>query len=80
MTESIFTAWKPEHSALWGNVPLRLKHRLHQHELFSRPALARPTTPAPTPVTRGPVVAAVEVGNDVDMKQACRMTCGFAIR
>ncbi len=47
MTSSIFTAWKPEHSALWGNVPLRLKHRLHQHELFSRPALARLIEAAP---------------------------------
>ncbi len=47
MTDPIFTAWKPEHSALWGNVPLRLKHRLHQHELFSRPALARLIEAAP---------------------------------
>lgn len=47
MTDSIFTAWKPEHAALWGNVPLRLKHRLHQHELFSRPALARLIEAAP---------------------------------
>jgi len=47
MANRIFTSWKPEHSALWGNVPLRLKHRLHQHELFSRPALARLIEAAP---------------------------------
>ncbi len=47
MTSPIFTSWKPEHSALWGNVPLRLRHRLHQHELFSRPALAELIEAAP---------------------------------
>ena len=47
MTSPIFTSWKPEHSALWGNVPLRLRHSLHQHELFSRPALARLIEAAP---------------------------------
>ncbi len=47
MSSPIFTSWEPMHSALWGNVPLRLKHRLHQHELFSRPALARLIEAAP---------------------------------
>ena len=47
MASSIFTAWQPEHASLWGNVPLRLKHRLHEHELFSRPALARLIEAAP---------------------------------
>ena len=47
MSSPIFTSWQPEHAALWGNVPLRLKHRLHQHELFSRPALARLIEAAP---------------------------------
>jgi len=47
MTDPIFTSWQPEYSALWGNVPLRLKHRLNQHELFSRPALARLIETAP---------------------------------
>lgn len=47
MTSPIFTSWQPEHAALWGNVPLRLRHSLHQHELFSRPALARLIEAAP---------------------------------
>lgn len=47
MSLPIFTSWEPKHSALWGNVPLRLTHRLHQHELFSRAALARLIEAAP---------------------------------
>ncbi len=47
MVSPIFTAWQPEHAALWGNVPLRLRHSLHQHELFSRPALAELIEKAP---------------------------------
>ena len=47
MVSPIFTAWQPEHGALWGNVPLRLRHSLNQHELFSRPALARLIEKAP---------------------------------
>ena len=47
MSDPIFTSWRPEHSSLWGNVPLRLQHRLHQHELFSRPALAQLIEAAP---------------------------------
>jgi len=47
MPSPIFTAWQPEHTALWRNVPLRLKHRLHEHELFSRPALAQLIEAAP---------------------------------
>ena len=37
----IFTSWEPKHTELWGNQPLRLSHSLHEHELFSRQALAR---------------------------------------
>lgn len=33
--EPIFTNWNHEHSLLWGNQPLMLEHRLHNHELFS---------------------------------------------
>jgi hypothetical protein len=38
--EPIFTSWMPRHAELWGNAPMRLKHRLHEHELFSNDALA----------------------------------------
>ena len=38
--EPLFTSWNETHSALWGNRPLRLEHRLHQMPLFSREALA----------------------------------------
>ena len=37
----IFTNWQDRHTALWGNAPLRLGHRLHDHELFSNESLAR---------------------------------------
>lgn len=39
--EEIFTGWQPSHSLLWGEVPQRLSHRLHRHELFSDAALER---------------------------------------
>ena len=38
---AIFTAWEPKYSALWGQQPLRLSHRLHESPLFSNDALAR---------------------------------------
>ena len=39
--ETILTSWQQRHAALWGRAPLRLSHRLHQHELFDRAALAQ---------------------------------------
>ncbi len=39
--DPVFTSWQPRHAALWGNAPIRLKHRLHEHELFTNDALAR---------------------------------------
>ena len=47
MSSHIFTSWEPTHTRLWGNVPFRLEHRLHQHELFSRAALAQLIEKAP---------------------------------
>lgn len=41
MRDAIFTGWRNHHGELWGNAPLRLGHRIHQHDLFSLPALAR---------------------------------------
>ena len=40
MTDAIFTNWKTEHTAKWQTEALNLKHRLHQHPLFSFEALA----------------------------------------
>ncbi len=40
MSEPIFTNWSPEHTKAWGNAPLRLQHRLHEHPLYSMDALA----------------------------------------
>ena len=40
MSEPIFTNWKSEHTAKWQTEPLNLRHRLHQHPLFSFEALA----------------------------------------
>jgi hypothetical protein len=31
--------WQPRHALVWGNQPLRLTHRLHEHPLFSRDSL-----------------------------------------
>ncbi len=39
-SNEIFTEWEPRHSVLWGNQPLCLRHRLHEHPLFSRSSLA----------------------------------------
>jgi hypothetical protein len=37
----IFTDWTSQTPALFGNVPLRLKHSLHEHPLFSDEGLVR---------------------------------------
>ena len=37
----IFTGWKPEHTALFGNHLVRVGHRLHESPLFSEETLAR---------------------------------------
>jgi hypothetical protein len=37
----IFTDWTPQTPALFSNVPLRLKHSLHEHPLFSDAGLIR---------------------------------------
>jgi hypothetical protein len=39
-TQSIFQDWKPEHSELWGQENLLLKHNLDQHPLLQEDALA----------------------------------------
>jgi len=39
--DTIFTGWTAAESALWGKAPMRLRHRLHEHELFSNDALER---------------------------------------
>ena len=38
--QPVFTNWQNHHAEVWGNTPMRLAHRLHQHELFSNDALA----------------------------------------
>lgn len=38
--DPVFTSWQPRHAELWGNTPIRLRHRLHEHALFSDAALA----------------------------------------
>ena len=38
---AIFTDWRDHHAELWGNAPMRLRHRVHEHDLFSNAALAR---------------------------------------
>lgn len=38
--QPIFTNWTPDHTEAWGKAPLKLKHRLHTHELFTLEALA----------------------------------------
>ncbi len=38
---TIFTSFERRHAELWGNAPIRLRHRLHEHELFSDAALGR---------------------------------------
>lgn len=38
--QTIFTSWEPKHSLLWGNQPICVRHRLHEHPLFSQENLA----------------------------------------
>lgn len=40
MIQPIFTNWSPQNTASWTHEPVCLKHRLHQHPLFSFDALA----------------------------------------
>lgn len=40
VTEPIFKDWTDQTSDLFGNVPLNLRHRLHEHPLFSDDGLA----------------------------------------
>jgi hypothetical protein len=40
MAEPIFTNWTAEHTRNWSKAPLALRHRLHEHPLFSLEALA----------------------------------------
>jgi len=37
---AVFSAWRPEHAAAWGRDAACLAHTLHQHPLFTLPALA----------------------------------------
>lgn len=39
--DPIFTDWRAETGCLWGAVAQRLRHRLHEHPLFSNEALAQ---------------------------------------
>ena len=52
MREPIFTDWTAKHGEVWGKVPLRLSHRLHQSELFSRDTLAKLIENYPRSVTK----------------------------
>jgi hypothetical protein len=36
----LFADWQPQHAGLWANAPLRLRHRAHERQLFSRDSLA----------------------------------------
>ncbi len=40
MTQTIFDNWKPEHSCLWGKIPVVQQHNLHKSPLFTDEALA----------------------------------------
>ena len=40
MRDAIFTDWTPDLTAAWGKAPLRARHRLNKHPLFSFDALA----------------------------------------
>ena len=39
--DPIFTDWRAGTGVVWGQVAQRLRHRLHEHPLFAREALAR---------------------------------------
>ncbi len=38
--DTFFENWQSEHAELFGNLPILLKHRLHQNPLFSEAFLA----------------------------------------
>ncbi len=40
MSQPIFTNWSQDHTQSWGKKPLAIKHRLHEHPLYSLDALA----------------------------------------
>ena len=40
MTQTIFDNWKPEHSQLWGQIPILQQHNLNKSPLFTDDALA----------------------------------------
>ncbi len=40
MTQTIFDNWKPEHSRLWGQIPVIQQHNLHKSPLFTDEGLA----------------------------------------
>ncbi len=40
MTQTIFNNWQPEHSRLWGQIPVVQPHNLHKSPLFTDEALA----------------------------------------
>jgi hypothetical protein len=41
MADKVFTSWDETNSALWGNQPIKLAHRLDRSPLFSPEALAK---------------------------------------
>ncbi len=41
LEEAIFTQWQNQDSLIWGQVPQSLKHRLHDHALFTNDAIAQ---------------------------------------
>ena len=40
MADPIFTNWQPDFTANWTKAPLRIRHRLNTHPLFTMEALA----------------------------------------
>ena len=40
MTQPIFENWQPEHSKLWGQIPVVQRHNLHKSPLFTDEGLA----------------------------------------
>lgn len=51
--DPIFTGWREQDTQLWGNQPLCLQHRLHEHPLFSMENLARLIEAYPHGTARG---------------------------
>ena len=37
----VFTDWRDHHADVWGNLPLKLRRRIHEHPLFSMQSLAK---------------------------------------